>query len=312
MKCVDAKEMLSAYIDGIMSSEENNAVGEHLKSCASCRNALTDLKNTIKEVQNIQEVEPPPWFEKQVMARVKAESKSGKRIIERLFFPLHIKLPLEALATIAIVATSIYVYKATQPDLQMSEFSLKRQAPDILSEQESRFSEMDKNIPASKIPVGRSMAGKEKKISEDIVKNAPEELDVLSKKDERLPFLGSFEEEKVLKESSVRPLKSREKIDTLFDGKETDNAIMIHVENVDIAFGLIKSIIEELGGNVYREELEEDQYIIKATLGYDRTDEFFSELEFVGKVSGDEFGLPVRADNEGSEMDVVIILSERQ
>jgi hypothetical protein len=194
----------------------------------------------------------------------------------------------------------------------MSELSLKKQAPEILSEQESRFSGMDKNIPASKIPVGRSMAGKEKKMSEDMVINAPEELDVLSKKEERLPFMGSFEEEKVLKESSVRPLKSREKRDTLFDRKETENAIMIHVENVEIASGLTKSIIEELGGNIYSEEVEEDQYIINATLGYDRSDEFFSELEFVGKVSGEEFGLPARTDNEGLEIDVVIILSERQ
>ena len=312
MKCVDVKEMLSAYIDDILPTDENVVVDEHLKSCAACRKVLTDLKKTIKELQNIKEVEPPPWFEKQVMTRIKAESKSSKRIIERLFFPLHIKLPLEALATIAIVATSIYLYKATQPDLQMSELSLKKQAPEILSEQESRFSGMDKNIPASKIPVGRSMAGKEKKMSEDMVINAPEELDVLSKKEERLPFTGSFEEEKVLKESSVRPLKSREKRDTLFDRKETENAIMIHVENVEIASGLTKSIIEELGGNIYSEEVEEDQYIINATLGYDRSDEFLSELEFVGKVSGEEFGLPARADNEGLEIDVVIILSERQ
>ena len=312
MKCVDVKEMLSAYIDGIVPTEENSVVDEHLKSCAACRSAFVDLNNTIKQLQNIKEVEPPPCFEKRVMTRIKAESKRGMRIIEKLFFPLHIKLPLEAFATIAIVATSIYVYKATQPDLQMSEFSLKKESPEILSAQESRFSGIDENIPASKTPVGRSMAGKEKKIPEGMDKRVPETFDVLSKKDERLPSMGSFEEEVVLKRSSVRPLKSREKRDTLFDRKETDNALIIYVENVEIASDLIKSTIEELGGNVYSEGLEEDQYIINATLGYDRSDEFLSELEFVGKVSGEAFGLSARADNEGSEIDVTIILSERQ
>jgi hypothetical protein len=310
MKCIDVKEKLSAYIDGVLSVEENSGVDEHLTLCAACRNVLRDLKNTIKQIQNIQEVEPPPWFEKQVMASVKAECKSGKSLIDRLFFPFHIKLPLGALATFVIVAASIYVYKATQPDLQMSELSLMQQAPEMRTEQASRFPGKEKNISASKIPAGGSLTEKENKMSEDMVENVPEASDVLSKKDESLPFTGVFEDEKASKKSSLRPFESREKRETLFSGKGTDNTILIQVENINIASGLIKSIIEELDGNIHSGALEEEKYIINATLSNDSVDEFLSELKFVGKVSSEEFGLQTRADTEGAAIDIVIILSE--
>ncbi|MFA4828751.1 MAG: DUF2275 domain-containing protein [Thermodesulfovibrionales bacterium] len=120
MECNKVQEKLSALIDGILSQDKKMIVEEHLKSCEKCREALSELKKTIGHIKNQEEIEPPSWLTQKVMAKIRAEAEPKKGLFEKLFYPLHIKLPVGAVATIAIALTTIYIFKAIQPEIQLA------------------------------------------------------------------------------------------------------------------------------------------------------------------------------------------------
>ena len=60
---------------------------------------LEDLRKTVELVKGLEEVEPPPWLAQKIMAHVKDESEKEVGIFRRLFYPLRVKIPLEAFAS---------------------------------------------------------------------------------------------------------------------------------------------------------------------------------------------------------------------
>ena len=118
MSCKDIERKLSAYLEGIVSSEEKKQIENHLSSCQMCRRAFEELKRTVALVKGLEQVESPPWFTQKIMSRVRAEQESKKNIIQRLFYPLHIKVPLEAFATVLIAVAAVYLFRANEPEMK--------------------------------------------------------------------------------------------------------------------------------------------------------------------------------------------------
>jgi hypothetical protein len=118
MTCKEIENRLPAYQDGLMPPEEHQNIEEHLASCPRCRRAFEDLQRMGQLVGGLDEVEPPPFFEQRIMSRVREEAGQKKGIIQRLFYPLRIKVPIQALATIVIAVLAFYVYHAGDPELQ--------------------------------------------------------------------------------------------------------------------------------------------------------------------------------------------------
>lgn len=146
MECNRIQEKLSEYIEGPIPLDEKMLVEEHLKSCEKCREALSELKKTIGHIKNQEEIEPPSWLTQKVMAKIRAEAEPKKGLFEKLFYPLHIKLPVGAVATIAIAVTTIYIFKAIQPEIKLakapSEEIIERKAqPPVIARDEVTSSE---------------------------------------------------------------------------------------------------------------------------------------------------------------------------
>src|SRR4030042_7083165 len=120
MECKDIQKRLSAYLEKAVSPQQKTAMDAHLKQCKRCRQDLADLKRTIEYVQKLEEVEPPAWLAQRVMARVRAEAETKPGILKKLFYPIHIKLPLEAIAVIFIAVGTIYIFKTMQPQMQLA------------------------------------------------------------------------------------------------------------------------------------------------------------------------------------------------
>ncbi len=118
MDCTTIQEKLTPYIEGIISSKEKRMIDEHLKSCHQCTETLADLRKTLTYIQNLEEIEPPSWLTRRVMAKVKSEVEPKKGMFQRLFYPLHIKLPIEAVAAIVIGVTTLYVFKAVHLEMK--------------------------------------------------------------------------------------------------------------------------------------------------------------------------------------------------
>ena len=113
MECGKIQKRLTPYLEGELTPDERLLVEGHLSSCDMCRCVLEDLRKTGALVKDLEEIEPPPWLTQKIMAQVKEEAAQKGGILRWLFYPLHVKLPLQAVATILIVGMAAFLYKTS-------------------------------------------------------------------------------------------------------------------------------------------------------------------------------------------------------
>lgn len=111
MKCEEVQERLSEYIEQVLSQEEKSVVEGHLSTCARCRAESEALAQSIRAVSDLPQVEPPPGFSRKVMARIHEEQKPS--FWSRLFFPLPVKIPIQAVSLLLVCGFAVFVYQKT-------------------------------------------------------------------------------------------------------------------------------------------------------------------------------------------------------
>jgi len=116
-KCKDIKNSLPLYLDDSLPAADKKAVEEHLKTCPDCTEILTQLSKTQTLVNNLAEVNPPPWLKQKIMAGVREKSEK-KSLVQKLFYPLQIKIPVQVFATIFIAVIAVYIYRAGEDQMK--------------------------------------------------------------------------------------------------------------------------------------------------------------------------------------------------
>lgn len=118
MECRDTQNLLSAYLEGLLSSEDKRIVEGHLPSCELCRTCLEDMKRAKDILRDLEEVEPPPWLASKIMANVREKEKQKAGFLRALFYPLHIKVPVQVLGVILIGVLAFQIYRVTEPEMK--------------------------------------------------------------------------------------------------------------------------------------------------------------------------------------------------
>ena len=116
--CKEINNLLPAYLEDVLSPEEKKRVEEHLHTCSYCRQDVADLKKAAGLLHNLEEVEPPPFFEQRIMAAIREDNKQKQGVWRKLFFPLHIKIPIQAVATVFIAVFAFLVYQRSGPEIK--------------------------------------------------------------------------------------------------------------------------------------------------------------------------------------------------
>ncbi|OGW35435.1 MAG: hypothetical protein A2X58_11485 [Nitrospirae bacterium GWC2_56_14] len=124
----EIRHMLSEYIDGAVSPEDRTAIEEHLKTCERCSDALKELRQTVAVIRTVEELDPPAWMTQKIMAKVRVEA-AKKSWFHRFFFPLHIKLPLEAVGVLFLAVTAVFIYQNIQPSMRTPNPLVEEYAP---------------------------------------------------------------------------------------------------------------------------------------------------------------------------------------
>ena len=70
MKHEDFREMISFYIDDVLSDKEKMEFEVHLKECADCRNTLDEMKMIIGALGNLEALDLPEGFETELRAKL--------------------------------------------------------------------------------------------------------------------------------------------------------------------------------------------------------------------------------------------------
>jgi hypothetical protein len=118
MTCREIQNLLPGYRENHLSEEERGLIESHLTLCSLCRQSLVDLKETEDLLNHLEEVEPPAFFEQRIMSRIREEAGGKKSLLRKIFFPIYIKIPLQAMATILITVLAVYIYQKNEPEMR--------------------------------------------------------------------------------------------------------------------------------------------------------------------------------------------------
>lgn len=116
----DIQRRLPAYCGGDLESAERQLIELHLAECPACRVELADLQTTMRQIRSTPEVDPPPWLTARIMAHIKAAQPEKRSWLQRMFFPLHIKLPLEAVALLMVCVSGYYLSRTVETSLEQT------------------------------------------------------------------------------------------------------------------------------------------------------------------------------------------------
>lgn len=113
MRCPEIKSKLSDYLDHEVERLARTKMDEHFASCTDCRRELESLRMIRTELQSLPRVPAPAGFLDAVHQRI-ARDSWRRRIFQRLFQPLHWKLPLELAGVLASALLIVFSYHALQ------------------------------------------------------------------------------------------------------------------------------------------------------------------------------------------------------
>jgi len=115
MKCEEAREHLSVYLDDMLEQDLRIRLEDHLSKCEACTEELNELKSVIDSVSSLDQVKAPSDFLDSVKKKLEPRLSLGK-IVKMLLFPLQIKIPIQA----AAVAVSVLLVFALVQQLHRS------------------------------------------------------------------------------------------------------------------------------------------------------------------------------------------------
>lgn len=316
----DIRHMLSEYIDGAVQSEDKAAIEEHLKTCEKCSMALKELKQTVAHIRSVEELDPPAWMTQKIMEKVRAEAGEKSRF-QRFFFPLHIKLPLEAIGVLFIAVTAVFIYQNMQPAMKSPSPLLEKDAParkpvpDIVAKNEQRSSELSRR--AKEIPQSPGYKALDMKLAYE--KPAPPKLEsqaaepAPSAHAENKPAYSTerVNDQSVLNrnETSLDRSMTQERTMTsageapeaagraktaapaaLFAGAvsadKTIPAIILQVMNMEEAVKEVEKTIAQVNSTIVRRDSPESKTIFFVMIKVQRVSELKNRLKLLGEIKG--------------------------
>lgn len=148
----DIRHTLSEYLDNNITPQERAEIEEHLKTCQECASALSELQKTVEHIKTVEEITPPAWLTQKIMTKVRAEAETKKSLFEKLFLPLSIKLPLQAVAVVFLAVTAFYMYQSIQPSPKYAEQELAATKDSSPAATQERRKVDDSLLRAKQIP----------------------------------------------------------------------------------------------------------------------------------------------------------------
>src|SRR4030042_4881699 len=273
MDCHNVQKMLSSYIEGIISPEESKLIDEHLSACSKCKEALYDLKKTLEYVQNLEDVEPPEWLTQTVMTRIRSETEPRKGILQKLFYPLYIKLPIEAVAVVLIAVTALYIFKTLQPEIKPAKAPPEETTARIPSREKEEIPSISKS-KENVIPPSPPLEKGGKRGYE-------------AEQEEIRPSAGAVAQDESKNQVLARAPKSK----ALAESKEEIITLTTNVYDIETAKKEIEKVLIGLGGKIIKTESYKDNNFITADLDSKKAIELIVKLKQIGEVKEKDMDL---------------------
>lgn len=116
MTCDEARAAFSDLYDEALSGARLVTITQHLASCPACRTEWASFRKTMQAVCDLGAVEPSPGFAARVRQQLETPPR-WQRALRWLFFPLHVKVPIQAMAVLLVAFAGLLLYQHS-PELR--------------------------------------------------------------------------------------------------------------------------------------------------------------------------------------------------
>ncbi len=328
----DIRHRLSEYIDRSVTSEERAAIEAHLKTCTQCSEALSELRKTIEHIKTVEEIDPPAWMTQKIMATVRAEVGEKKSLFQRLFYPLAVKIPIQAIAVLFLAVTGYYIYQNVQPaeritEAPSQEFAAKKPVPstdtarDKLAKadrpalrskqfpQTPAYKSLDMKQEYEKPPLPTSQDQATAPPPAPAVPAIPADQPMLAKKDvdslkaaasqARAPAAVS-EQATGSAQQAEKKTKSAAPIGRALNAAPADtvgSVISVRVNDIDASVRELEQSVKQLGGSIQKKDLPNAKKVYEISIDAQKLQQLKEKLKRIGAVR-DEAGQPVSKDGQ--------------
>jgi hypothetical protein len=293
--CKEIENNLSLYLDDSLSGADKQAVEEHLKSCPRCTKALIQLSKTQTLVNNLAEVEPPAWFKQKIMAKVR-EKAEKKSLVQKLFYPLRIKIPVQILATVFIAVLAVYIYRAGEEQMkevvpssgpapvmevqksQLPEQKMKTSADEDIQKEDQVIEK--KETPRKKVREMAADAAKD--VNGQIVPDIKADKYVSAPAAKSVELLGAELEKK--KESNI--------LGAAIKASRTPHAqsvmqrpnVLLKVADINTAAGEVEKLLIKYEAKNINRQITQGKVILTAELKNQKINDFTARLKKIGQI----------------------------
>jgi len=293
----DVRHKLSEYIDGSVTAEEKSSIEEHLKTCTACSDALHELQKTVEHIKSIEEVEPPAWMTRKIMTKVRSDVEEKKSLFQRFFFPLSVKLPIQAVAVLFLTVTAFYIYRNIQPapapsEGTMQEYTAKKKAPRAAAPAREQTISPKPPVRSKKVP--QSPTYKSLDMKYEYEKPAP-------------PVALDKAAESTLPAAPAPAPQARALL-----AVEEPKKIKLSLSALDAirAAQDVEKVVAQLGGRVVKKTGNADAPTITVSLDSGRVKELNAKLRSVGELKDNEM---LSVDYRGTlQIEIVILKTSPQ
>lgn len=322
--CKTIENNLPLYLDDSLSSTDKQTIEEHLKSCPNCTKALVQLQKTAKLVNSLPEVEPPAWFKQKIMSGVHKEAEK-KSFVQKWFYPLDIKIPIQVFTTMVIAVLVFYIYHGSNDQVKEVFPPLSIPAPvgkaqkEVLPEQnqpesksdaaatkKEKSSEDKKSLDevmrheSSSSPAPKMM----EEVKNGITREKERQMDSVAEKDASRQVTPELKADEYVSSpaksfdfSTAAKMKRSKKENNVTESamnarsapcaqSVTKPHLFLKVENLDAAVKEIDKILSEYEAQNITRQLLTNKAILTASIKNWKIKEFTTSLRTIGQMSG--------------------------
>ncbi len=149
MRCDEVRDAFSDLYDERLLGPELVEVTQHLDGCPTCRTEWAAFSTTLQAVRRLGAASPSPGFAARVRQEIEAPSW-WKRLGHSLFLPLHVKVPIHAVA-LAVLAFAGLMLVQRSPELRR-EVEVKEVPPTAATRQAPPAGSLDQAPPIPEKP----------------------------------------------------------------------------------------------------------------------------------------------------------------
>ena len=116
MRCDEVRTVFSDLHDETLTGAPLVTVTQHLASCPACRAEWASFRKAMQGLADLGRAEPSPGFAERVRQRLEVPTR-WRRLLQCLFLPLHVKVPIQAVAMVLLAFAGLFLYQRS-PELR--------------------------------------------------------------------------------------------------------------------------------------------------------------------------------------------------